>query len=98
MVELEAIFFKNVSIFTKSLSVKEPMPFQYCEKFPLEYLQKLFLRMRIYHSLKFANRDFQTTKKETGQKIFEGVTSLTLFDVFLSDSNYFEHWKLTLAI
>ena len=72
IVELEAIFFKNFSIFTKSSSVggdilkllkREPVPFQYCDKFPLDYLQKLFLRMRIYYSLKFANRDLRATKR-----------------------------------
>ena len=73
IVELEAIFVKNFSIFTKSSSVggdilkllkTEPAPFQYCDKFPLDYLQKLFLRMRIYYSLKFANRDLRTTKRK----------------------------------
>ena len=77
IVELEAIFFKNFSIFTKSSSVggdilkllkKEPVPFKYCEEFPLVYLQKLFLRMRIYYSLKFANRDLRTTKNKKDRK------------------------------
>ena len=77
IVELEAIFFKNFSIFTKSSSVgadilkllkKEPVPFKYCEEFPLAYLQKLFLRMRIYYSLKFANRDLRTTKNKKDRK------------------------------
>jgi hypothetical protein len=77
VIQLEAIFFKNFSIYTKSSSVggdilkllkREPVPFQYCEEFPLEYLQKLFLRMRIYYSLKFANRDLRTTKNKKDRK------------------------------
>jgi hypothetical protein len=83
VVQLEAIFFKNFSIYTKSSSVggdilkllkREPVSFQYCEEFLLEYvlenenIWKLFLRMRIYYSLKFANRDFRTTKKKKGRK------------------------------
>ena len=80
VVQLEAIFFKNFSIYTKSsvggdilkLLKREPVSFQYCEEFLLEYvlenIWKLFLRMRIYYSLKFANRDFRTTKKKKGRK------------------------------
>jgi hypothetical protein len=55
--QLEAIFFKNFSIYTKSSSVggdilkREPVSFQYSEEFLLEYvlenenIWKLFLRM-----------------------------------------------------
>jgi hypothetical protein len=54
---------------------REPVSFQYCEEFLPEYvlenenIWKLFLRMRIYYSLKFANRDFRTTKKKRAEDI-----------------------------
>ena len=73
VIQLEDTFFKHFSIYNKSLSVgasilkllkKIPVPFQCCDKFPLDFLQKLFLRLRIYYSLKFANRDLSSTKKK----------------------------------
>ena len=73
VMKLEDVFFKNFSIYTKSLTVgkdilmllnRVPLPFKCCDEFPLEFLQKLFLRLRIYYSLKFANREFANTKKK----------------------------------
>jgi hypothetical protein len=73
IMKLEDVFFKNFSICTKSLTVgkdilmllkKIPIPFKCCDEFPLEFVQKLFLRVRIYYSLKFANRDLSSTKKK----------------------------------
>lgn len=73
VLQLEDIFFLKISIFTKSSCVGKdimkklkniPVTFQCCEEFSLDYLQKLFLRMRIYYSLKFANRDLSATKRK----------------------------------
>ena len=61
---LEDTFIANFSIYTKSdgigksiLSKLEQVsaPFHCCEKFPKVFMQKLFLRIRIYYALKFAN-------------------------------------------
>ena len=46
-----------------------PVPFKTCADFPLDYLLKLFLQMKIYCSLKFASRDFTSTKKKV-QEIY----------------------------
>ena len=71
--QLETVFLTNFSIFTKSSCVGKhilsklkavPMSFQTCPDFPLEFLQKLFLQMRIFYCLKFANRDFSSCKRK----------------------------------
>ena len=73
IMKLEDVFFENFSIYTKSLTVgkdilmllnKIPLPFKCCDEFPLEFIRKLFLRLRIYYSLKFANRELSSTKKK----------------------------------
>ena len=73
IMKLEDAFFKNFSIYTKSLTVGKdillllnqiPLPFKCCDEFPQEFMQKLFLRLRIYYSLKFANRELSSTKKK----------------------------------
>lgn len=68
--KLEKIF---VSTFD-SLSVKRQVAFNYfekmknipllhkCSEFPVIYVLKLFIRLRIFYSLKFANRSFTTNK------------------------------------
>ena len=70
VMKMEDVFFKNFSVYTKSLTVGKdiltllntvPLSFKCCDEFPLEFLQKLFLRLRIYYSLKFANREFSNT-------------------------------------
>lgn len=75
---LEDTFIANFSIYTKSdgigksiLSKLEQVsaPFHCCEKFPKVFMQKLFLRMRIYYALKFANREFKQTKKKNRKYI-----------------------------
>lgn len=75
VIKLEDIFVRDFSAYTKSDGIRRkillqlqrvPVPFQQCPDFPLEYLLKLFLRMRIYYSIKFANRDLNSTK---GKKI-----------------------------
>ena len=66
---IKDVLFQKTSIFTKNLTVgKNVMNFNF---------QKLFLRLCIYNSLKFANLALSNTKKEE-QKIFEGNTSLTM--------------------
>ena len=71
--KLEDVFFKNFLIYTKSLTVGKdihlllnqiPLPFKCCDEFPLEFMRKLFLRLRIYYCLKFANRELSSTKKK----------------------------------
>ena len=78
VIQLEDIFIKHFSIFTKSACVGAnilkllkcaPVPFQCCPEFPLDFLQKLFLRMRIYYSLKFANRDLSSTARKNKKYI-----------------------------
>ena len=71
--QLEDLFISSFSVYTKSSCIgktilaklkSSPVAFKTCPDFPLDYLLKLFLRMRIYYSLKFANRDFISTKKK----------------------------------
>ena len=78
VIQLEDTFFKHFSVYNKTLSVganilkllkKIPVPFQCCDKFPVDYLQKPFLRLRIYYSLKFANRDLSSTMKKNRKYI-----------------------------
>ena len=52
-----------------------PVPFQSCPEFLLEFLLKLFLTMRIYHRIKFANREFSSNKKN-----HENTLKLHIFD------------------
>lgn len=35
-----------------------------CPHFPHEYLQKFFIRFRIFYVLKYSNRDFKTVSKK----------------------------------
>ena len=70
---LEDTFIANFSIFTKSDGIGNSIllkleqvsaPFHCCEKFPKVFMQKLFLRMRIYYALKFANREFKKKNRK----------------------------------
>ena len=70
----EDIFFTNFSTYTKNLSVggdilkllkKMSVPFKCCNDFPLDFLQNLSLWFCIPHSLKFANHDFSSSKRNT---------------------------------
>ena len=72
--KLEDAFVKSFSVTTRNTNVginilkvieRIPVPFHTCAEFPLAYLQKLFVRMRIYYSIKFANREFSSTKKKS---------------------------------
>ena len=69
---LEDLFVKDFTMFTKHNAIGEtilsklqdvPVPFTHCTEFPLQYLLKLFLRMRIYYTIKFANREFSARKR-----------------------------------
>ena len=71
VIKLEDVFSDQFSVYTKCPGVGAnilkkikaiPITFQCCPEFSLEYLQKLFIRMRIYYSIKFANRDLATSK------------------------------------
>ena len=71
--QLEDTFITSFSIYTKCDGVGKnilvklqqiAIPFCCCDDFPKEFLQKLFLRLRIYYSLKFANRKFSSAKKK----------------------------------
>ena len=64
ILRLEDRFVNNFSVYTKSTKVGDdllkifqstPVNFQQCRAFPMEYMLKLFLRMRIYYTIKFAN-------------------------------------------
>ena len=71
VIKLEDVFTEKFSILTKTsgsgasilkIIKSVPVPFKCCSEFPLEYLQKLFIRMQIFYTLKFANRDFSCSK------------------------------------
>ena len=69
---LEDVFVKDFSMFTKHNAIGKtilsklqgvPVPFTHCTEFPLQYLLKLFLRVRIYYTIRFANREFLPARK-----------------------------------
>ena len=75
---LEDTFVIKFSIYTKSDGIGKSIllkleqmsaPFHCCEKFPKVFMLKLFLPMRIYYALKFANREFNQTKKKNRKYI-----------------------------
>jgi hypothetical protein len=75
--KMEDAFVANFSVFSKSSCIGKHLlaklenvavSFQMCENFPLDYLRKLFLRMRIYYCLKFANCDLSATKSKSKKK------------------------------
>ena len=83
--KMEDVFVANFSVFSKSSCVGKHLlaklenvavSFQMCENFPLDYLRKLFLRMRIYYCLKFANRDFSSTKSKRKNRKYIKVAHL----------------------
>ena len=74
IIKLKDAFVKSFSVTTKNSNVganilkvieRIPVPFHVCAQFPLAYLQKLFVRMHIYYSIKFANRQCAYTKKKS---------------------------------
>ena len=82
---MEDAFVANFSIFSKSMCIGKHLltklenvavSFEKCEDFPLDYLRKLFLRMRIYYCLKFANRDFSATKSKRKDRKYIKVAHL----------------------
>ena len=59
VIKLEDVFTETFSIQTRAsgtganilkITMSVPVPFKCCSEFPLEYLQKLFIRMRIYYT------------------------------------------------
>ena len=71
VIKIEDVFTETFSFQTRAsgiganilkITMSVPVPFKCCSEFPLEYLQKLFIRMRIYYTLKFANRDLSSSK------------------------------------
>ena len=78
IIKLEDAFVKCFSVTTENSNVganvlkiiqRITVPFSACPQFPMENLQKLFVRMRIYYSIKFANREFSSTKKKSRKYI-----------------------------
>lgn len=68
--QLENIFvniFPDSAIQNVGLKIKERclnIPFYHpCKDFPSEYFISLFVRVRIYYSIKFINRDFKIQKQ-----------------------------------
>ncbi len=83
--KMEDVFVANFSVFSKSSYVGKHLlaklenvavSFQMCENFPIDYLRKLFLRMRIYYCLKFANRDFASPKSKRKNRKYIKVAHL----------------------
>ena len=83
--KMEDVFVANFSVFSKSSYVGKHLlaklenvavSFQMCENFPIDYLRKLFLRMRIYYCLKFANRDFASPKSKRKSRKYIKVAHL----------------------
>ena len=52
-----------------------PVNFQQCPAFSMEHMLKLFLRMCIYYTIKFANQKFLSTSKKKSRKYIK-VTHL----------------------
>lgn len=73
-------FPKNLSIYTKNYSIG-------CDnlKSLKKYLQKLFLRMRIYPPWNFANRDFRTTNNKNGRKYLKRLSTLIIIHIFINE-------------
>ena len=85
VIQLEDLFVKDFSMYTKSVGVGKsilmklqdvPVSFQHCPEFPFQYLLKLFLRMRIYYSIKFANRNLSCKNNNKRSKKYIKVTHL----------------------
>lgn len=73
MTILEEIFFQQIHnlltqkhVILKLLTVFTEIRFDHpCEQFPKQYLLKLYSRVRLFYTLKFANQRFRT---QTGQR------------------------------
>ena len=71
VIKLKDIFVRDFSAYTKCDGIMKrnliqlqsvPVPFTHCSEFPLNHLLKLYLKMRIYYCIEFANRDLSTNK------------------------------------
>ena len=85
VIQQEDLFVKDFSMYTKSVKVGKsilmklqdvPISFQHCPEFPFQYLLKLFLRMRIYYSIKFSNRNLSCNNNNKRSKKYIKVTHL----------------------
>ena len=85
VIQLEDLFVKDFSMYTKGVGVGKsilmklqdvPVSFQHCPEFPFQYLLKLFLRLRIYYSIKFANRNLSCNNNNKRSKKYIKVTHL----------------------
>lgn len=54
----------SIITFMKDVELIHP-----CDRFPKEYLVKLFVRMRIFYALKYINRDFKSSPKKNEKLI-----------------------------
>ncbi len=77
VIKLEDIFVRDFSAYTKCDGIMKtiliqlqsvPVPFTQCSEFPRNHLLKLYLKMRIYYCIKFANRDLSTSKGKKAKK------------------------------
>ncbi len=71
VIKLKDIFVRDFSAYTKCDGIMKrnliqlqsvPVPFTHCSELPLNHLLKLYLKMRIYYCIEFANRDLSTNK------------------------------------
>lgn len=69
--KLENVFHEHISIYTTCPGVGAnilkkikaiPYSFEFCAVFGFDYLHTLFIRLKVYYSVKFANRDFAMSK------------------------------------
>ena len=77
VLHLEDMFVQQFSLYTTSTLVGAhllkslqgvPFAFKCCQAFPMDYLLKLFLRMRIYYAIKFENRRLSSPSKRKCKK------------------------------
>jgi hypothetical protein len=76
---MKDVFFKNFSIVTMGLTVGKDVMNFHCMKF----VQKLFLRLRIYYGLKFVNHELSNTKKKNRNKLKVAHLTLTPLKLYL---------------
>ncbi|CAB3997362.1 Hypothetical predicted protein [Paramuricea clavata] len=82
VLHLEDMFVQQFSIYTTSTLVgahllkslqSVPVAFKFCQEFPKDYMLKLFLRMRIYYTIKFENRKLASPSKRKSKKYIKVV-------------------------
>ena len=84
VLHLEDMFVQQFSVYNTSTLVgahllkrlqSVPVAFKSCQEFPKDYMLKLFLRMRIYYTIKFENRELASPSKRKSKKYIK-VTHL----------------------